>query len=72
MAAIWHHPLFSSGQNGGVPFMRDAWRILREIGADVVIQGHDHIYERFARQDENGRATSDGLRGSSSEPAARS
>ena len=63
VAAIWHHPLFSSGQNGGVPFMRDVWRTLRELGADVVIQGHDHIYERFARQDENGRATPDGLRG---------
>ncbi len=62
VAAIWHHPLFSSGQNGPVPFMRDAWRVLRELGADVVIQGHDHIYEVFARQDENGRATSDGLR----------
>ena len=63
VAAIWHHPLFSSGQNGPIPFMRDAWRVLRELGADVVIQGHDHIYERFGRQDENGRATSDGLRG---------
>ena len=42
--------------------MRDAWRVLREMGADVVIQGHDHIYEVFARQDESGRATSDGLR----------
>ena len=32
VAAIWHHPLFSSGQNGPVPFMRDAWRVLRELG----------------------------------------
>ena len=62
VAAIWHHPLFSSGQNGGLPQMRDAWRTLREHGADVVIAGHDHIYERFTRQDESGRITSDGLR----------
>ena len=62
VAAIWHHPLFSSGQNGPSPVMRDMWRALRELGADIVIVGHDHLYERFARQDENGRATSDGLR----------
>jgi hypothetical protein len=62
VAAIWHHPLFSSGQNGGSPFMRDVWRTLRELGADLVIAGHDHIYERFGRQDETGRATPDGLR----------
>jgi hypothetical protein len=42
--------------------MREVWRVLRELGADVVISGHDHIYERFGRQDENGRATSGGLR----------
>jgi hypothetical protein len=62
VAAIWHHPLFSSGQNGGLPHMREVWRTLREHGADVVIAGHDHIYERFTRQDENGRVTSDGMR----------
>jgi 3',5'-cyclic AMP phosphodiesterase CpdA len=62
VAAIWHHPLFSSGQNGPQPMMRDVWRVLREAGADVVIAGHDHIYERFARQDESGRATTGGLR----------
>jgi hypothetical protein len=62
VAAIWHHPVFSSGQNGPQSMMREAWRVLRELGADVVISGHDHIYERFARQDETGRATSGGLR----------
>jgi len=62
VAAIWHHPLFSSGQNGPQPMMHDVWRVLREAGADIVISGHDHIYERFARQDETGRATTGGLR----------
>ena len=62
VAAIWHHPLFSSGQNGALPIMRDAWRVLREAGAEIVLSGHDHIYERFARQDESGRATIAGLR----------
>ena len=62
VAAIWHHPLFSSGQNGPQAMMHDVWRVLREAGADVVISGHDHIYERFARQDETGRATTGGLR----------
>jgi hypothetical protein len=62
VAAIWHHPVFSSGQNGPQTQMREVWRVLRELGADVVIAGHEHLYERFARQDETGRPTSGGLR----------
>jgi acid phosphatase type 7 len=61
-AAIWHHPLFSSGVNGPSQIMRDMWRALRQANADVVIAGHDHSYERFAPMDESGRATPDGLR----------
>jgi len=60
--AVWHDPLFSSGENGNSPFVRDAWRLLVEAGADVVVNGHDHTYERFAPQDENGRANARGLR----------
>jgi hypothetical protein len=54
-AAIWHRPLVSSGQNGDNPDMRDVWRVLYEFGADVVINGHDHTFERFAPQDPDGR-----------------
>jgi acid phosphatase type 7 len=54
--AYWHHPLFSSGPNGDNAVMRDIWRILQEAGADVVIVAHDHLYERFALQDADGRA----------------
>jgi 3',5'-cyclic AMP phosphodiesterase CpdA len=53
--AIWHHPLFSSGWHGGSVFMRDAWRLLYSAGAEIVVNGHDHDYERFAPQDPDGR-----------------
>ena len=60
--AMWHHPLFSSGPNGNSGQMREAWRLLNRFGADVVLSGHDHDYERFALQDADGRATPDGIR----------
>jgi hypothetical protein len=54
-AVIWHRPLFSSGRNGDNPDMRDVWRALYEFNVDLVINGHDHTYERFAPQDPDGR-----------------
>ena len=54
-AVIWHRPLFSSGRNGDNPDMRDVWRALYEFNVDLVINGHDHSYERFAPQDADGR-----------------
>lgn len=52
--AYWHHPVFSSGLHGSDPKMRPLWQILHEAGADVVISGHDHHYERFAAQTATG------------------
>jgi len=57
----WHRPLFSSGPHGPDPAMRDVWRVLHEYNADVVLTGHEHMYERFAPQDQDGRA--DAIRG---------
>jgi hypothetical protein len=53
--AYWHHPLFSSGPNENPLKMRDFYRILYDAGADVVLNGHDHLYERFLPQDADGR-----------------
>ena len=60
--AVWHHPLFSSGKNGNNPYMRDVWNLLFQYGVDVVVNGDDHLYERFAPQDANGRASTRGIR----------
>jgi 3',5'-cyclic AMP phosphodiesterase CpdA len=54
--AVWHHPLFSSGPNGNTPAMRDMWALLETNRAEIVFSGHDHLYERFARQLSNGTA----------------
>jgi alkaline phosphatase len=56
--AYWHKPLFTSGPNGPNRDMREIWRVLYEFDADLVINGHDHLYERFAPQDPDGRGDS--------------
>ena len=52
--AYWHRPLFTSGPNGNNPDTRILWTTLIEFGAEVVLNGHDHMYERFERQDAQG------------------
>lgn len=54
--AIWHKPRFSSGRHGDHSSVRPFWTALHEAGAEVVINGHDHDYERFAPQDPAGAA----------------
>ena len=34
--------------------MIDFWKVLYQAGAEIVLNGHDHIYERFAPQDPDG------------------
>lgn len=52
--AIWHHPRYSSGFHGDDRDVQPFWEALYEAGADVVVTGHDHDYERFAPLDANG------------------
>jgi hypothetical protein len=60
--AYWHHPLFSSGQHGNNTTVKPLWNILYAYHADVVVNGHDHDYERFARQTPGGVRTERGIR----------
>jgi hypothetical protein len=53
--AIWHHPRFSSGEHGDDPQVAPFWDLLQRDGAELVINGHDHDYERFAPQDPSGQ-----------------
>jgi hypothetical protein len=46
--AYWHHPRFSSGWHGNDARFNALWQILYNDGVDLVLNGHDHDYERFA------------------------
>ena len=55
--AYWHHPRFSSGATHGnntavAPF----WDALYQYGAEIILNGHEHVYERFAPQTPNATA----------------
>ena len=60
--AYWHHPLYSSGEHGNNPKVRPLWKALNAADAELVINGHNHNYERFAPQNAYGKKRSGGIR----------
>ena len=55
--AYWHHARFSSGTtHGSDTETQPLWQALYDAGADVVLSGHEHNYERFAPQTPDGTA----------------
>lgn len=54
--AMWHQPRFSSGLHGNDTAVAPFWNALYAAGAELVLNGHDHDYERFAPQDPSGHA----------------
>jgi hypothetical protein len=49
--AYWHHPLYGSGLEGNTPEVLDFWQALYAAHATLVINGHNHDYERFGPMD---------------------
>ena len=61
--AFWHKPRWSSDtQHGSSSSFGPFWSLLRSHHADVVVNGHAHLYERFAKQDAAGVADAGGIR----------
>jgi len=52
--AYFHHPRFSSGPHNLRQSAADLWPALSDAGVDVVVNGHDHIYERFGPMTKDG------------------
>jgi hypothetical protein len=53
--AYWHQPLFTSGQEGPTPATSTFWNDLIATGAEIVLNGHEHLYERFGPQNPAGQ-----------------
>jgi acid phosphatase type 7 len=54
--AVWHHPMFgSTGQFTDKKDLKLIWTVLYNAGAEVVLNGHAHNYERMAPQDPEGQ-----------------
>src|SRR5215213_5188482 len=61
--AYFHHPLYASGRGEDSPQVKPFWHILYNHHADVILSGHAHRYERFARISPSGeRSSARGIR----------
>lgn len=61
--AYWHHARFSSRSvHGNDPSSAYFWRVLYRHHADVIVSGHEHVYERFALQTPGGKFSGLGIR----------
>src|SRR5215212_6356686 len=61
--AYFHHPLYASGSNYDSPEVKPFWHILYNHHAEVILSGHAHRYERFARITPSGeRSSARGIR----------
>lgn len=54
--AYFHHPLFSSTVGTATPAVQPLWQALYDAGADLILNGHAHNYQRFAPQTPSGAA----------------
>ena len=53
--AYFHHPLYSTGETSPNPNVKPLWEILYNNGAEVILNGHAHRYERHAPETPDGQ-----------------
>jgi hypothetical protein len=60
--AYWHEPLYASGTGSDEPRVRTFWNILYRHSAEVILAGHAHRYERYAKLTPGGARSANGIR----------
>src|SRR5215211_6861906 len=60
--AYWHHPIASSGEHGNDARARPIFALFDAQGGDLVLNGHDHNYERFTKINSSGQVSASGVR----------
>jgi chitodextrinase len=57
----YHHPLFNIGPEGSTTAMADIWALMAQDGVSIVLNGHDHDYQRWVPLDANGNPSATGI-----------
>jgi len=57
----YHHPLFNIGPEGPTTAMAPIWALMAQYGVSIVLNGHDHDYQRWVPLDANGNPSSTGI-----------
>jgi calcineurin-like phosphoesterase family protein len=52
--AFFHHPLFNAGEEGPTVRLAPIWQLMSKYGVDIVLNGHDHDYQRWTALDPDG------------------
>ena len=59
--AFYHEPLFNIGAEGPAPSLASIWALLAQNGVSIVLNGHDHDYQRWVPLDGNGQPSPNGI-----------
>ena len=62
LAAVWHHPRYSSSEYGDDEGVAALFQAMVEAGGDFVLNGHAHFYERYPRMADDGSESDKGMR----------
>jgi hypothetical protein len=60
--AYWHHPRYTAGEYSNDATFTPFWHLLFHDRAEIVLNGHDHNYQRYSLLDAHGRYTAHGIR----------
>ena len=59
--AYYHEPLFNIGPEGSTTGMSSIWALLAQYKVPIVINGHDHDYQRWVPLDGSGNPSPNGI-----------
>jgi hypothetical protein len=59
--AYWHQPLYNIGPEGSDTNMQQIWALLAQHKVDIVLNGHDHDYQRWVALNGSGTPSSSGV-----------
>ncbi len=57
----YHHPLFNIGPEGTTDSLADVWKLMAQYKVSIVLNGHDHDYQRWVPLDGDGQPSQGGI-----------